>query len=384
MEERIYIMKKVLFIMNSLPGGGAEKVLYDILKRLDKKKYHVEIFLINNEGIYIEKIKQLGIKIDYLFSKRKDKINFILYKKIKSCFLLIKKKIYLKFPKLISKLKNRKYDIEIAFLEGNPTLLLSHRKTEALKISWIHNDLKKHRVLSIKTEKKSYSKIDKIICVSNDAKKSINYLYPELKAKIEVIYNPIPKEEILKNGLKESNIYSSEKVNLITVGRLNKQKGYDILLKTHNELLKEGLDYNLYILGEGEERKELEQYIKDNNIEKNTFLLGFKENPYPYIKEADIFISSSRYEGYPLVICEAICLEKPIIATKCTGPNEILEDGKYGLLAEVENVESLKENMKKLILSEELRKKYSKLSKERSEIFDINKTMKQIERVLDE
>ena len=244
--------------------------------------------------------------------------------------------------------------------------------------------MEKHKIVDRKLESKSYNKIDKIICVSNDSKKSVENLYPELKAKIEVIYNPIPKEEILKNGLKESNIYSIEKVNLITVGRLNKQKGYDILLKTHNELLKEGLDYNLYILGEGEERKKLEQYIKDNNIEKNTFLLGFKENPYPYIKEADIFISSSRYEGYPLVICEAICLEKPIIATKCTGPNEILEGGKYGLLAEVESVESLRENMKKLISSEELRKKYSKLSKERSKIFDIKKTMKQIERVLDE
>lgn len=377
-------MKKVLFIINSLPGGGAEKVLYDILRKIDKQKYNIEIFLIKNEGVYIDKIKNLGIKIDYLFPKRKDKINFVLYRKAKSCIILIKKFLYLRFPRLVYKLKHKRYDIEVAFLEGNPTLFLSNKKTSALKIAWVHNDLEKHRVLSKKYEKKSYSKMDKIICVSNDSKKSVENLYPELREKIEVIYNPIPREEILEKSLKIENIYSNEKINIITVGRLNLQKGYDILLKTHNELLKEGLDYNLYILGEGEERKELEQYIKDNNIEKNTFLLGFKRNPYPYIKEADIFISSSRYEGYPLVICEAICLEKPIIATKCTGPNEILEDGKYGLLAEVENVESLKENMKKLILSEELRKKYSKLSKERSKIFDIDKTMKQIERVLDE
>lgn len=377
-------MKRILFVINSLPGGGAEKVLYDILRKIDKQKYNIEIFLINNEGIYIDKIKNLGVKIDYLFPKRKDKVNFVLYRKIKSCILLIKKFLYLRFPRLVYKLKHKRYDIEIAFLEGNPTLFLGNRKTTALKIAWVHNDLEKHRVLSKKNEKKAYSKMNKIICVSNDSKKSVENLYPELQENIEVIYNPIPKEEILSKSLEIENIYSKKKINIVTVGRLNVQKGYDVLLKAHKELLKEGLDYNLYILGEGEERKKLEKYIKENNIEKNTFLLGFKENPYPYIKQANIFISSSRYEGYSLVVAEALCLEKPVIATKCVGPIELLNNGKYGLLAEVENIDSLKEKMKKLILDEELRIKYSELSRERAKIFDIEKTMKEIERLLDE
>ena len=377
-------MKKLLIVTDSLNGGGAEKVLQDILKNIDLKKYEIDIFLIFNQGIYKEKIGELGISIDGLFKNRKDLINNIFYKKLKSLLIRIIRWIYCKYPFLIKKLKSKQYDIEIAFLEGYSTLLIANRKNKAKKVAWIHTDLAKHESINKNLEKDSYCKMNKIICVSSDSKKSVESLYPDLKNKIEVIYNLILKEEILEKSLKKSDIYFSKKINIITVGRINKEKGYDILLEAHNQLLKEGLDYNLYILGEGKERKKLEQYIKDNNMEKNTFLLGFKENPYPYIKEADIFISSSRYEGYPLVICEAICLEKPIIATKCTGPNEILEDGKYGLLAEVENVESLKENMKKLILSEELRKKYSKLSKERSEIFDINKTMKQIERVLDE
>lgn len=375
-------MRKVLIVTDSLRGGGAEKVLYDILKNIDLKKYRIDIFLIFNYGIYKYKIEELGISIEGLFNERKDLINNIFYKKLKSLLIKISRWIYCKYPFLIKKLKRKEYDIEIAFLEGYSSVLVANRKNNSKKIGWIHIDLEKHKMINRNLEMESYKKIDKIICVSNDSKISVENLYPELKAKIEVIYNPIPKEEILKNSLKESNIYSTEKVNLITVGRLNKQKGYDILLKTHNELLNEGLDYNLYILGEGEERKKLEQYIKDNNIERNTFLLGFKENPYPYIKEADVFISSSRYEGYSLVVAEALCLEKPVIATKCTGPVELLDNGKYGLLAEVENVESLKENMKKLILSEKLRKKYSELSKERAKIFDIKKTMKQIERVL--
>lgn len=375
-------MKRILIVTDSLMGGGAEKVLYDILKNIDLKSYKIDIFLIFNYGIYKHKIEKLGINIEGLFDERKDLFKNIFYRKLKSLLIKIFRRIYCKYPFLIKNLKRKEYDIEIAFLEGYSSVLVANRKNNSKKIGWIHIDLEKHKMINRNLEMESYKKIDKIICVSNDSKISVENLYPELKAKIEVIYNPIPKEEILKNSLKESNIYSTEKVNLITVGRLNKQKGYDILLKTHNELLNEGLDYNLYILGEGEERKKLEQYIKDNNIERNTFLLGFKENPYPYIKEADVFISSSRYEGYSLVVAEALCLEKPVIATKCTGPVELLDNGKYGLLAEVENVESLKENMKKLILSEKLRKKYSELSKERAKIFDIKKTMKQIERVL--
>lgn len=377
-------MKKILIVIDSLRGGGAEKVLYDILKNIDLKKYRIDIFLIFNYGIYKHKIEKLGVSIEGLFNEREDFTNSIFYRKLKSLLIKISRWVYCKYPFLIKKLKTKEYDIEISFLEGYSSVLVANRKNDSKKIGWVHIDLEKHKMINRNLERESYNKIDKIICVSSDSKKSVENLYPKFKNKIEVIYNPVPKEEILKSCLKESNIYSTEKINLLTVGRLNKQKGYDILLEAHKQLLEEGLDYNLYILGEGEEKKKLEQYIKENTIEKNTFLLGFKENPYPYIKEADIFISSSRYEGYSLVVAEALCLEKPVIATKCVGPVELLDNGKYGLLAEIESVESLKENMKKLILSEELRKKYSELSKERAKIFNIDKTMKQIERVLDE
>ena len=377
-------MKKILFVIDSLNGGGAEKVLYDIIKNIDKGKYNIDIFLINNCGVYKAKIEKLGVRVDGIFEKRNDIIKSIIYRKLKSGYIMLKRYLYCRYPFLIKNFSKKKYDIEISFLEGYSTLLIANRKNNVKKIAWVHTDLIKHKTISRKLEERNYKNIDKIICVSDNSKKSIENLYPDIEAKIEVIYNPILKEEILEKSLKKRNIYFNEKINIVTVGRLNKQKGYDILLRAHNELLKKGLNYNLYILGEGEERKKLEQYIKENTIEKNTFLLGFKENPYPYIKEADIFISSSRYEGYSLVVAEALCLEKPIIATDCVGPVELLDNGKYGLLAEVENVESLKKNMEKLILNKELREKYSELSKKRSKIFNIDKTMRQIEKILNE
>lgn len=378
-------MKKVLFSIDTLQGGGAEKVLYDILKNINLSEYNIELFLLENKGIYKEKIKELGINIEFLFNERKDLFNNILYRKFKSMIIRIMKYIYCKYPLLIKKLRSKNFDVEIAFLEGYSTVLIANRKNNSQKIAWIHTDLKKHRVLNTNLEKESYQKINKIICVSEDSKKSVLKLYPENNYKLQVIYNPIDKNNILKKSKEKSNInFDKNKINIIIIGRLTKVKGYDILLQSHNKLIKEGLKYNLIILGEGSERKKMEKYIKENNLENNTQLLGFKENPYPYLKEADVFVSSSRYEGYPLVLCEAVCLGKPIIATNCTGPKEILENSKYGLMAEVENIEDLADKMKKLILNEKLRKKYSDLSKKRAEIFNIKKTMQEIEDLLDE
>lgn len=378
-------MKKVLIVTNTLSGGGAERVLYDILRNINLKKYYVEIFLTYNEGIYREKIKKLGINIEYLFSERKDLINNILYRKFKSMITKILRYFYCKYPFLIKKLRNKNYDIEISFLEGHSTVLVANRKNNSKKIAWVHTDLLKYRIINKNLEEKSYQKINKIICVSEDSRKSLLKLYLKMKNKVQVIYNPIDKENILKAAEENLNFkFDKNKVNIISIGRLINAKGYDVLLQSHNKLIKEGLDYNLIILGEGPERKKLEKYIKENNLQNNTQLLGFKENPYPYLKEADIFLSSSRYEGFSLVVAEAICLNKPVIATKCTGPLELLENGKYGLLAEVENIDDLAEKMKELILDEELRKKYSDLSKKRAEIFDIKKTIQEIEDLLDE
>lgn len=376
-------MKKILFVTESLDKGGAEKVLYDILRNIDLSKYKIDILLFENKGIYIEKVEKLGISVNYIFNERKDLINNIIYRKCKSMIIGIIKYFYSYYPFFVKDLKNKKYDTEIAFLEGHSGILVSNRKNNSKKISWVHTDLLKHRVIDKKSELNAYLKMDKIVCVSENSKISLLKLYPELINKIEVVYNPIDKEEILKKSKEKVNItFNKNKVNIMTIGRLIKIKGYEILLQSHNKLIKEGLDYNLMILGEGPERKKLEKYIKENNLENNTQLLGFKENPYSYLKEADIFISSSRYEGYPLVLCEALCLEKPIIATNCNGSKEILENGKYGLLVAIENVDDLAIKMKKMILNNDLRKKYSELAKEKSKKFEIKKILKQITKLL--
>ncbi|MGL5902332.1 MAG: glycosyltransferase [Cetobacterium sp.] len=371
-------MKKILFMIDSLEGGGAEKVLLDILKKLDKDKYLIDIFLLKKQGVYLEEALKYVKTIEGFSPKNIKFDNIFILKKLNSLFMKIRGKLFLNG--YINKIKND-YDVEIAFLEGKTTQWLGNRRNNAKKIAWVHIDLEKRRILDSNIERKAYSRIDNVICVSKDSKRSVLKLYPELESKTKVIYNPIPKLDIREKVNEE--IIINKKLTLVTVGRLVEQKGYDILLKAHKKLIDEGLDYNLQILGEGGLRSEFEKYILENKLSDHTELLGFKRNPYPYIKAADLFVVSSRFEGFSLVLAEAIVLEKAVISTKCVGPLEILDNGKYGELVEHEDVDSLVNTMRKLILDKQKREEYQKLAKERSSFFDDKKIMREIEELLD-
>ncbi|WP_294095066.1 glycosyltransferase [uncultured Cetobacterium sp.] len=373
------MVKKILIIIETLNGGGAEKVLLDILKKLDTKKYSVDIFLLNKEGIYLKEVSERVNSLKGLAPRNRTYDKNILFRKINSLYLKIRDMFFING--YLCKIKND-YDIEIAFLEGKSTQYISNRKNKAEKIAWVHTDLEKHRMLSKSLERECYSRIDQVISVSKDSKKSVLKLYPELESKTKVIYNPIPKSDIREKANEE--VVTNKKLTLVTAGRLTDAKGYDILLKAHKQLLDEGLNYNLQILGEGGLRSEFEKYISENNLTQNTELLGFKRNPYPYIKAADLFVVSSRFEGFSLVLAEAIVLEKPIISTKCVGPLEILDNGKYGELVETEDVDSLANAMRKLILDKQKRQEYKRLAKERSSFFDDEKIMREIEDLLDD
>lgn len=375
-------MKKILFLIYNLDGGGAEKVLMKVLEKIDKNKFMIDLFLIKKEGIYLklfqEKLSDKVRLITPYDNLSKNKIlSWIQYK-------IIHKKVKksLKNPELFRQFIKDKYDTEIAFLEGMSSIYLSKIKCEN-KIAWIHIDLEKHRLMTKEKEREIYENYNKIVCVSNQAKLAFEKLYPEFSNKTMVIYNPIDKEEIIKKSNESIEKFRDEKmVTLIAMGRFHEQKGFDVLLKAYKLLQDENIKSNLIILGTGDEEENLKKYILENNLEKSVKLLGFKENPYPYLKQSDIFVSSSRYEGYPLVLCEAICLGKPIIATRCTGAKEILENGKYGLMCEIENVFELKECMKKFILDKELRKEYEEKSKIKSKEMQIKSVMEKIENII--
>lgn len=224
-----------------------------------------------------------------------------------------------------------------------------------------------------------YKKIDKIVCVSDNTKENFLKLHPYYREKVTVIYNYIDRNEIIERSLDEQIISNKNLIKIISVGRLSKEKGHNLLLQALSKINLLDKNYKVEILGEGAEREKYEKYILENKLNSKIKLLGFKKNPYPYIKSADIFIMPSYYEGYPLVLCEAMILGKAIISSDCGSALEILAGGKYGLLFKKGDSLDLKYQIEKMINVVDNIKKYSNLSILGSKNFDKEKILKNIE-----
>lgn len=326
---------KLLFLIESLSGGGAEKVLSVLLKHLDKTKFDITLCTIVDTGIYAEEVKKYVKYTSILGNlQKKNLLGKIVYK-ILYLFIyriLPSQLIYTLFiPK--------KNDIEIAFVEGFCTKILSHSTNKkAQKIAWAHTDLiNNHWITSIyknkQEEKQSYQRYDKIIGVSNTATNAIKQLYSVNNA--ITLYNPIESDNIIKKV--NEFIYlppKTQSIRMVTVGRFVPQKAYERLLRVINRLYENGYSIELWILGDGEQRPMLEEYIHTHSLNEIVTLWGFQKNPYPYLKHSDIFVCSSVSEGYSTAVTEALILELPVITTACSGMDELLLSGKCGYITE--------------------------------------------------
>lgn len=380
-------MKKVLFLITTLGGGGAEKVLSTISKNLDKSKYDITVMTINDTGVYIDEVKKY-VTYKTCFKELKPGKN--LYQKIYNYgYENIFKKFILKYPNIFYKIFiKEKYDIEIAFLENICAKIIGNSPNKkSKKYLWIHIDLEKSnwcktQFNGIQDQTESYSKFDKIYCVSKDVKKSFNRLFG-LNDKTFIQYNPNDDKEIVALSKEEFNeVTLSNRFKFITAGRFIEQKGYDRLLEVHKRLIEEGYNYELWILGDGVEKEKYIQFIQKHKLEKNTLLLGFQKNPYKFINKCDAYICTSRMEGYSLIVCEALILGIPMIATECAGTREQLNEGEYGLLVN-NSTDGIYKGMKQILNDRELYNHYKKMSKLRSKDFILENVMSDIESILD-
>ncbi|WP_421273025.1 glycosyltransferase [Aeromonas taiwanensis] len=370
--------KKVLFLMETLEGGGAEKVLVNILNHLDEAKYEITLLLLRYEGVYLSTLPHY-IHVKYLLGPEPTGFlrRGIIYSLKKRWYSLVLAK-----PWLANTLLAEHYDVGVAFLEGDASLLLSHLNGPRKKIAWVHIDLERHQTLPRDIEKVMYGKIDAVVCVSEGVKQSVLNLHPSLESKVSVIYNPVDTKYVATQG--HDCIKVGHGLNVLAIGRLlNSQKAFDLLLAAHHQNITSGMNYHLTILGEGSDRAVLEKYIHEHQLGDYTSLLGFQDNPYPYIAGCDIFVMSSRYEGYPVVLVEAMTLGKAIVSTACTGPKEALNDGEFGCLVPVDDAPALAEAIKTLLEDEECRARYASLSKHRADIFRFERSIMDIEHLLD-
>ena len=346
--------KKILFMVSSMNIGGVEKSLLSLLSVMPKEKYDITVLTLEKKGGFLDYIPsyitveeaawfkeikpiimespQRTIK-KYLKENKVFKIPTFIYSYYKSKNTDNR---YIYYKNILKSIPENEDEYDVAIAYAGPTEIIdayiTHKVKAKKKIGWVHFDISKHKI-NEKLYENLYEKFDKIFTVSNEANKKLNEIIPSTVNKSEVLLNIISKElinEMAKEDINFDNEFDG--VKIVTVGRLSKEKGQDLAIKALANLKKDGYKVRWYCVGEGNSREEYESLIKDNKLEEDFILLGATPNPYPYIKNSDIYVQTSRHEGYCLTLAEAKCLCKPIVTTNFTGAYEQIEHGINGLI----------------------------------------------------
>lgn len=378
-------MKKILFIMHSMPIGGAERVLVDILNNFDYSKYEVELLLYTNDGDMLSLVNK-NVKVLYVFQPMKRTIFFRIRYKLLSTLRLMgwwEKKH-------LMKLKLLHYDCIVSFCQGPAHKLHTFLLNNApLHVSWIHTDLslenwgKLFFDKDIKKQELAYNMMNKLVFVSKGAKETFNRTF-KIKDTIEqkVIYNIVDTEKVCSSATDFVIDKPKNKFLFVNSGRLVSQKKQIRLVEAAKILKEKGYAFEIWILGEGPLREKIQARINHYGLNDYVRLLGVKANPYPYMKSADSFVLSSSQEGFPIVVCEALALGIPVISTHVVGPTELLgEDSLYGLLVG-ESIEEIVKGMELMINDKSLRENYALKALERSKMLNKTITMDKIYNVL--
>lgn len=348
--------KKILFVTESLARGGMERVLVDIANALVGCGYDVTI-LAYAPTDYLK--ADLHPDVHYIYCPRKllkirRRLPYFhrMYRKDKWEKRASARTLYRYY------VGREKYDCEVGFYRGPSIKIISgstNKKTK--KIAWVHTDFKLCDPKSIigffnnmDEAKTAYRSFDDIVCVSAQAKESFVNVIGVPDERVSVIYNMIDAKVIQRKAQEECPL-QKRKFTFVTVGRIIPDKGYIRLVDVVKRLKEEGFDFDLWIVGGGRAEEELKQHVGELQL-NNVQLMGMQDNPYKYVKEADMFVCSSIREGFSLAVAEALLLDIPVLSTRCTGPTEILDNGRFGIL--VDNSEQgLYEGMKQVLSNTE-------------------------------
>lgn len=369
-------MKNLLIVADSLTTGGLEKTLIDLCNNLDYSKYNVDLYLFNEGRDLVSQLnsnvnllpdspyfatvfnKSVGVSLKILLKQKR--LDLAFYRVIR--FLKARFKMH-KFSKLDwffqkkTMLKiEKQYDVAIGFAEGSAGYYVADCVNAKVKNVWVHTDIKEinsNRKLDIM----AFSVAKNICTVSRNSKNSLAELYPEFEDKIKVFTLPslfdFERLELLSQELNEMD---DTTVNIVSVGRLAELKGFHLCVEPCKRLVSEGYNVKWYICGDGPQRLELEELIKQYGLENNFILLGNKRNPYTYINSASICVQPSSYEGLGMVVFEEKLFKKPVVVSNIPAFLEMIADGKNGLVINRDS-ESIYKAVKKLLDDIELLKK---------------------------
>ncbi|WEG11503.1 glycosyltransferase [Pullulanibacillus sp. KACC 23026] len=361
-------MKKIAIVTWKMALGGTEKSLISMLEAIPKENYHVTLFIMDPGGELDSEIPK-HIKVEYLHRYETTASNQIksylqhgkLLKALKvSYFAYQSSRSRTKFDweknhsRVLPKTKES-FDMAIAY--HVPTsfsvLYAMNNISAAFKVAWIHNDVEYEKDISLYRD--YYLKYDRIFCVSKQSKDKFVNVFPELKNQTSVFYNILDVIKMYELAEKEVdfNDPSFNGIKLLTVGRLDGAKGYDLIPPILQRLVSEGLDVKWYCVGEGDYRGKVEELIKTYHLQDKLILLGMKLNPFPYYKQCDIYVQPSRNEGFCNTLSEAKVFYKPIVTTDFVGAKEQISHGKTGLMVKY-NEDELFHAIKELCLNQKL------------------------------
>ena len=366
--------KKVLFLIPTLGGGGAEKVLVNLVNNLDINKYDVTVQTIFRAGVNAQFLKpHINLKQGRLKQFRG---NTYLMKLFTPRFL---------YRWIVAK----QYDVAISYLEGPTARIISGCPFEGSKlVSWIHIEMKNrkqvfHNFRSISETESCYSRYDANVYVAKQVRDDFLKFLPNLTNN-HVIYNTNENEKIRKLAKEEVKDFDFSKVKtIVAVGRLLASKGFERLIKAHARCINDGYNHHLLIIGEGEFRNRLQMLVGSIGCSETVHMIGYRENPYKYIAKANLFVCSSFREGFSTAVTEAFILGKPVVTTLVSGATEQCgENNEYGIVVE-NSEEGIYLGIKEMLSDEEKMKHYEEMSKKRGLFFSKSNTVSSVEKLID-
>lgn len=355
-------MKKILFVINTLGGAGAETALVELLNSLDKTKYDISLYVLMGQGELVDRIPEHVCLLNRKFSSssvlskegRRNMIGAVLKAFWRNghmagktayafrTFLEMKRNGNVQPDKILWRVMakggerfSEHYDLAVAYLEGGAAYYVADEVSAKRKAAFIHIDYESSGYTK-KMDRDCYEKMDRIFTVSDEVRDHFLHVYPEYADKTKVFHNIINQEKIRQEALKEGGFPDSgDEIKILTVGRLTYQKAYDIAIEALDIVKKAGYHAKWYVLGEGDQRAALEKRIAQFGLEEDFLLAGAERNPFPWYKKTDLYVHATRFEGKSIAIQEAQTLGCAIIASDCNGNREQIVPDVDGMLCEL-------------------------------------------------
>jgi len=367
--------KKILYICNSLKAGGAEQVLINLLSRHDRAKCSLHLLLLEKTGKFLDRIPE-----DVVLHNTKKISSLSFLRIILKCAFNIYNKIV---P-----------DVVVGFLEYSCLVALISRYLSIRKPKVVITEHRIYKIGRQNTRKKYirymlmkifYPKADRVIAVSRGISSHVTGCYGIKKNRIRIINNGIDIDYIkilAGQTIEEPGLFTKkDEYIIISCGRLRPEKNYSLLINAV-ELAGKMKKISLCIIGEGEQRRLLENLIQEKKMGSNVYLLGYKSNPFKYIARSDVFVLSSSYEGFGNILIEAMACGVPVVSTDCPfGPREIINHGTDGLLCPADNARALASVLLGLLHDKSKRKQLAAAGKKRACNFGIQKMVNKYENI---